>query len=283
MEVSMDQVKELRKATGAGILDCKKALAECQCDMEKAVDFLRKKGLAAAAKRVGRSTDEGIVSVIMSDDGKMATMLSVMCETDFVALTDEFKILAKDLSIDFSKNAPLYNGGQVSEEIAGKYSEQITRLVSKIGENIQLGDYCKYEAAEKGHLFHYVHHTGKIGVVLELECEKTGEALQLLGKNICLHIAALAPDYVDKSDVPETVIEKEKEIYVEQLKTTGKPQNVLEKIAEGKLQKFFEDRCLLLQNYALDQSLSIKQMVSDAAKEMGQIKILRFFRAKIGE
>jgi len=284
MEVSMDQVKELRRVSGAGILDCKKALADSQGDMEKAVEYLRKKGLAAAAKRSGRTTNEGIVSVVLSEDGKQATMLSVMCETDFVARTEEFKTLAMELTKDFADNAPISNGGGVSEESANAYKEHLTGLVAKIGENIQLGDYCKFQTSPTSHLFHYIHHNKKIGVLLELESEKTGEALEQLGKNLSLHIASLAPEYVDKGDVPETVLSKEKEIYLEQLKGTGKPQNVLEKIAEGKLQKFYEDRCLLLQEYALPPNLPITQMLVETSKALGgTVKVVKFYRAKIGE
>ena len=284
MEVSMEQVKELRRASGAGILDCKKALADSQGDMEKAIDLLRKKGVAAAAKRLGRMTNEGIVSVVLSEDGRQASMLSVMCETDFVARTEEFKALAVELTEDFAKTAPVFVGGPVSEQLAGVYKERLTDLVAKIGENIQLGDYCKFKASPTSHLFYYIHHNKKIGGMLELECQKGGEALDRLGKNLTLHIASLAPEYVAKEDVPEAVLAKEKEIYLEQLKETGKPQNVLEKIAQGKLEKFYEERCLLLQDFALPPNLPITQMLADTSNELSEkVKVVRFFRAKIGE
>lgn len=297
MEVSMEQVKELRKTTGAGILDCKKALADSAGDLEKAGEYLRKKGLAAAVKKLGRTTNEGLVvfsaDTVAKDTPreKLGTMVSILCETDFVSRTDEFKALANDLVQEFSNRAPIFTGGAISTdqktigaELMKQFQEKLTHAISKIGENIQLGDYCKFESSAKSHLFHYIHHTNKIGVLLELECDKESEALTTLGKNLCLHIAALAPEYAHKEQVPATVLAKEKEIYIEQLKDSGKPQNVLEKIAEGKLQKFFEERCLLFQHYALDQNLSIQQMIKDTSKSIGsEIKVVKFYRMKIGE
>ncbi|HPE69111.1 MAG TPA: translation elongation factor Ts [Thermotogota bacterium] len=284
MAVTMEMVKELRAKTGAGVLDCKKALQQSDGDMQQAVDFLRKKGLAAAAKKSGRATTEGLVCIVDSAEKGQITMLSLLCETDFVARTDEFKALANEMVQVFDQEVPPSAGEAVGPEMVEKYTPKLTEEIARIGENIQLGDYCKLVRKENGHFFHYIHHTGKIGVVLEMVSEADVSELAELGKNLCLHIAAFSPEFVDRDRVPGETIEKEKEIYRDQMKESGKPENVVEKIIEGKVSKFFEERCLMEQKYALDQgqNTTISQMVKETEKNTGKpLHLSHFCRIEI--
>jgi elongation factor Ts len=197
MEISAQMVKELRERTGAGMMDCKNALAEANGDVEKAIEILRKKGLAKAAKKAGRETNEGLIISYVHHNGKLGVLVELNCETDFVARTDDFKEL---------------------------------------------------------------------------------------GNKIAMHIAAMAPRWVKREEVPEQIIEKEKEIYREQLKDSGKPAQVIEKIIEGKLESFYQENCLLEQKYALDQSILIKDMIQQAIAKIGEnIQVSRFVRMQIGE
>jgi len=285
MAITMEMVKELRVKTGAGILDCQKALKQSDGDIQAAVDFLRKKGLAAAAKKSGRTTNEGLVSTKISEDAKEIFMVAVLCETDFVARTDEFKALcaemAEDLSAELKENR---RAEAVPEDVVENNKEKVNAAIAKIGENMQIGDYGKFTAEENGRIYNYTHFNGKIGVALELKSENTGEALDLLGKNICLHIAAMGPEYVRPDEIPADVLNKEREIYTEQMKESGKPANVVEKIVEGKVNKFCEDKCVIKQVYALDTSKKITDMLKEAGKELGcEVDIIRFARVAIGD
>ncbi|HOO32428.1 MAG TPA: translation elongation factor Ts [Thermotogota bacterium] len=283
MAVSMELIKELRKKTGAGVLDCKKALVETDGDIDGAVDFLRKKGLAKAAKKSGRSTTEGLVVIKKTDDELF--MLAVMCETDFVARTDEFKASAVNIADSFyAELGESQKAVAVPEENVEKHKEEITEAVAKMGENCQIGDYARFTASANGHLYDYLHFTGKIGVAVELECEKDDEKLAELGKNICLHVAAFSPDYVSGDEISEDVLDKEREIYRDQMKESGKPEKIIDNIVEGKIRKFKEERCLLSQNFALDESKTVQQLVNECAREVGApITVKRFARVYIGE
>ncbi|HPF17421.1 MAG TPA: translation elongation factor Ts [Thermotogota bacterium] len=285
MGVSMEEIKELRTKTGAGVLDCKKALLESNGDVKEAIDYLRKKGLAKAAKKSGRSTTEGLVMNKKGEEGKDIFLLAVMCETDFVARTDEFKEFAEIVTSSIFKDVEETNKAvAVSEELIGKHQEEVTQAVAKIGENIQLGDYAKFTLNGAGKIYDYTHFTGKIGVAVEILCDQVSERLDELGKNICLHIAAFSPDFVSGEDIDEEVLNKEREIYTAQVRESGKPENIVANIVEGKIRKFKEERCLLSQGFALDESKTVQDLVNECAKEMGEkIIVKRFARVSIGD
>jgi elongation factor Ts len=283
MAVSMELIKELRAKTGAGVLDCKKALTETNGDVEAAVDFLRKKGLARAAKKSGRSTTEGVVVTKKSENELF--MLAVMCETDFVARTDEYKTMAANLADTFyAELGETQKAVAVSEELVEKNREAVNEVVAKMGENIQVGDYTKFTGSENSHLYDYIHFTGKIGVAVEVVCEKDDEKLAELGKNICLHAAAYAPDFVSGDEISEDILEKERVIYRDQMRESGKPEKIIENIVEGKIRKFKEERCLLSQNFALDESKTVQQLIDECAKAIDcPVTVKRFARVYIGE
>lgn len=285
MGVSMEEIKELRTKTGAGVLDCKKALLESNGDVKEAIDYLRKKGLAKAAKKSGRSTTEGLVKSKKGEEGKDIFLLAVMCETDFVARTDEFKAFADSVTSSIFQDVQETNRAvAVSEELAGKHQEEMTQAVAKIGENIQLGDYAKFTLSGAGKIYDYTHFTGKIGVAVEILCDQVSERLDELGKNICLHIAAFSPDFVSGEDIDEEVLNKEREIYTAQVRESGKPENIVANIVEGKIRKFKEERCLLSQGFALDESKTVQDLVNECSKEMGEkITVKRFARVSIGD
>ncbi len=285
MAITMEMVKELRVKTGAGILDCQKALKESDGDMQAAVDFLRKKGLAAAAKKSGRTTNEGLVTTKISENGNEIFLVAVLCETDFVARTDEFKNLCSELSGELSGELKENNRAEaVPEEKVEEYKEKINAAIAKIGENMQIGDYGKFIAGPTGRIYNYTHFNGKIGVALELDSENTGEALDEIGKSISLHIAAMAPEYVKSDEIPVEVVDKEKEIYAEQMKESGKPANVVEKIIDGKVKKFYEEKCVIEQVFALDTSKTIAGMLKETGKALGcEVGIKRFARVAIGD
>jgi elongation factor Ts len=285
MGVSMEEIKELRAKTGVGVLDCKKALVESDGDIEEAISFLRKKGLAKAAKKSGRSTTEGLVISNKKDEGKDIFMLAVMCETDFVARTDEFKAFAESVTKNIEKDITETNKAlSVPEEVVEKHQEEVSQAVAKIGENIQLGDYAKFTLNGNGKIYDYTHFTGKIGVAVEILCDQVSERLDELGKNICLHIAAFSPDFVSGDDIDEEVLSKEREIYTDQMKESGKPEKIIDNIVEGKIRKFKEERCLLSQGFALNESKTVQELVDECSKEMGEpITVKRFARVSIGD
>lgn len=282
--VTAQMVKELRAKTGAGVLDCQKALKETNGDMEVAVDVLRKKGLAAASKKSGRSTNEGMMFVNSCEECKTFTMVSLLCETDFVARTEEFQATGKALVEELSQDKVEVEAGPISDTIRDQYQQKLTEAVAKIGENIQLGDFCRWLGDEKSTIAYYIHHNGKIGVGIELKSDTQTPELQELAKNCCLHIAAASPDFLDEASIPEDVLQKEKEIYTDQMKDSGKPPQVIEKIVAGKVAKFMEERCLMNQKFALDTDKSIRSMLDEASKAVGSpVSIKRFARFMIGE
>jgi elongation factor Ts len=285
--ISASAVKELREKTGAGMMDCKKALVESNGDMEAASDYLRKKGLAATAKKAGRTTSEGLVSTITKQN--MGVLLELNSETDFVAKNDKFQDLAKTLANEFLgfagdfdsfKNSKLSNGNSVADEIANN--------IAVIGENITLRRAVKLSVS-KGSVFSYIHNSvseglGKIGVLVALESAAPAEKLSELGKQICMHIAATKPESLDVSDLDPAIVNKERQILVDQAKASGKPDAVIEKMVEGRLVKFYEQVVLTQQLFVMDGKTRISEVVENAAKEIGSpIKISGFLRYNIGE
>lgn len=286
-EISAATVMKLRKMSGQGMMDCKKALAEADGDIDKAMEILRKKGLATLAKRAERETSEGTVVSKISDDGKCAILATLCCETDFVAKSDDFVVLADKLP-DY---AMACSDGEstdalLSTELDGKsFNDLITETVSKTGEKTQMGDYAKYELDVPGLLSVYVHFNKKVGTMLHIETSDDSvaadEGLKTTANDIAMHITATKPLALDKDGIAPGAVEREKAIYAEQVK--NKPENIVEKIVEGKIKKFYAENCLLAQPFVKDDKKSVSEVLDEAAKKAGgTAKIKRFVRFEVG-
>ena len=292
MAITAAQVKELRERTGCGMMDCKKALVECDGNMEKAIDALREKGLAKAAKKAERNAKDGLMFSHISDDGKVGVLVELDCETDFVARNEEFQDLGKNICLQIAGDAACDCGTEEEKitallakpwikDASADVNSQIVNLIAKIGENMKLHHFARFAA--EGVLFNYIHNTGKVGVMVELACDNAdvvaSDAFKQLGHDICLHIAAANPNYRAIEDVPAEDLEREKAIYRQQLIDEGKPADRVEKILTGKMRKFYELNCLLEQFWIKDDSVQIKKLLAQVDKS---IKITRYVRYAIG-
>ncbi|MBI4920208.1 MAG: elongation factor Ts [Devosia nanyangense] len=288
MTVTAQQVKELRDATGVGMMDCKKALAETNGDMDAAVDWLRTRGLAKAAKKAGRVAAEGLVGVAL--DGTRAAIVEVNSETDFVARNDQFQSivgnvakLAVDANGDVEKLAEMPYPGT-----GRSVSAELTDAIAKIGENMNLRRSAVIEVRH-GVIGSYVHNTvkpgmGKLGVLVGIESTGDQAVLAGLGKQLAMHIANTNPLSVSPDDIDPAVVAKEREIFTEQAKESGKPAEVIAKMVEGRVRKFFEESTLLAQTFVIDGESKVKDIVEKAAKEAGApIKVTKFVRYSLGE
>ena len=272
-QITAALVKELRERTGAGMMDCKKALTAVEGDMDKAIDFLREKGLAAAAKKAGRIAAEGVVGSFVSADGKIGAIVEVNCETDFVAKTDGFKALVEKIAAHIVATKPADVEALLASELDGQTVEAlVTASVAKIGEKISVRRFALYEAPE-GVVAAYIHGGGKIGVIVEL---KGGNAE--LGKDVAMHVAAANPSYLERSQVPAAELEHEKEVLSEQAKNEGKPEKIIEKMVMGRLNKYYKDVCLVDQEFVKDPDQTVGKLVKAAGAE-----VLAFSRFQLGE
>lgn len=276
---SMQDIKELRERTGAGVLDCKKALEETNNDVEAAVEYLREKGIAAAAKKAGRIAAEGIVNVLINEEKNSGVIVEVNSETDFVAKNEKFQSLVEDISRHLLQSS--------SEKVADVLAEEwylddskdvntvIKEAIANIGENINLRRFKRYNTS--GFLQGYIHLGGKIGVLVELDAE-LNEENQKVAKDIAMHIAASSPEYITRDQVEEAVIAKEKAIYKEQMLNEGKPEQIIDKIVEGKMEKFYAQVCLVEQEFIRDTDINVGELL----KEKG-IGVNNFTRYELGE
>jgi elongation factor Ts len=286
-DISAALVMKLRKMSGQGMMDCKKALQETDGDVEKAMDLLRKKGLATLAKRAGRDTSEGLVVRKTSEDGKTAAMATLCCETDFVAKSDDFVATAKTLA-DFALACPQDEGVEnvLETSVDGRtFNDLLTEIVSKTGEKTQVGDYTKYKLDGPGLISTYIHFNEKVGTMLQIDTSNdeiaAGEAVKQAASDIAMHITATKPLALNKDQIDPEMIEREKAIFAEQVK--NKPANIIDKIVEGKINKFYAENCLLQQPFVKDDSKSVEQVLNEAAKKAGgQAKIKRFVRFEVG-
>ena len=287
MNISAADVKKLRVATGAGMMDCKKALIEAEGDFDKAVEILRKKGIAKAAKKADRVASEGAITVEISDDFKCATISEINSETDFVAQNDNFKELVKKATKHIHVTEADTVEDLLQTEIDGvKFEEFMKAQVAKIGENILVRRFDKICVEGNGVVNGYVHMGGKIGVIVAATCDKAEvcDAIKDVLKDIAMHIAAMNPKYLDESAIPESVLEKEREIAKAQLEKEGKPANIIDKIIPGKIKKFVEENTLLGQKFVKDDKKTVKQILDEAAKAAGgTAKIIEFVRYELGE
>ncbi|WP_234697124.1 translation elongation factor Ts [Nitrosophilus alvini] len=287
MNISAAMVKDLRLKTGAGMMDCKKALIEAEGDLDKAVDILRKKGIAKAAKKADRVASEGAITIEISDDYKCATISEINSETDFVAQNDNFQALVKKATKHIHVTAPDTVEDLLETEIDGiKFEEFMKAQIAKIGENIIVRRFDRICVEGNGVVNGYLHMGGKIGVIVAAVCDKPEvcDSIKDILKDIAMHIAAMNPKYLDESSIPESVIEKEKEIAVAQLEKEGKPANIIEKILPGKIKKFVEENTLLGQKFVKDDKKTVRQVLEEAAKKAGgTAKIVEFVRYELGE
>jgi elongation factor Ts len=287
-EVKANEVKALRYRSGAGMMDCKKALVECEGNIEDAVDWLRKKGLAAAAKKSGRVAAEGLVGVCV--EGQGGAVVEVNAETDFVARNELFQKYVDDVVKIASEHRydverlKLHAYPQTGRNV----SEELTNLVAIIGENMQLRRVAHLSVSE-GVIASYVHNKisdnlGKIGVLVALESSGDKEKLLDLGKKIAMHVAAANPQSTSIADLNPALLERERSVVAEQAKSTGKPAEFIEKIVEGRIRKFYEEVVLLEQVFVMDGATKVKDVVADAAKEIGApVELKGFVKFVLGE
>lgn len=289
--VTSQMVKELREMTQAGMMDCKKALIEADGDMEKAVEWLREKGLAAAAKKAGRVAAEGMVDGYVSDDVKTGVIVEVNCETDFVADTDNFKNFCHKIAHHIAKANPADVDALMAQKFVDDDNKTITDLVSDatvaIGEKISIRRFARYEA-QHGVVETYIHMGGKIGVLLEVDNDKPetfgNEAFKTYYHDLTLQIAAARPAYAIKSEVPTEKLDKEKEILRAQALNEGKPEKIVDKMVEGRIEKYYKEVCLMEQPFVKDPEKSITQYTAEVAKAIGAtICPVKFERFERGE
>lgn len=287
MAVTAAMVKELRQMTNAGMMDCKKALTETNGDMDAAVEWLRKKGLSSAAKKAGRVASEGAISIEISEDSRKGTIAEINSETDFVAQNDNFKALVKKATRHIHCSTAVTVEDLLETEIDGtRFEEFLKGEIAKIGENIVARRFVTVDAGENGVVEGYIHGNGRVGVLVAAKCDsdKTCEAVRPALKNIAMHIAAMNPAYLDEDAVPAEVIEKEKEIAIEQLKKEGKPENIWDKILPGKIKRFMKDNTLVNQPFVMDDKKTVGEVLNASAKEAGgTAKIVEFIRFELGE
>lgn len=291
MEVTAKMVKELREMTGAGMMDCKKALAATEGDMDKAVEFLREKGLAAAEKKAGRIAAEGIVDTNVSEDGKVASIVEVNSETDFVAKNEKFREFvaavaaqaantsATDMDAFFEESWALDTSKTVKEELSS--------MIAVIGENMNIRRFEKI-VAENGFVVSYIHGGGRIGILVEVDSTVNNDEVKEAAKNIAMQIAAMSPKYVNKSEISADFLAHEREILKAQIMNdptnSKKPENIIEKMLEGRLNKELKEFCLVDQVYVKDSDLSVAQYLDNVSKQVGApVAIKRFIRFETGE
>ncbi len=285
-EITAAAVKTLRDQTGAGMMDCKRALAEADGDLKKAVAVLRERGLAKAGKREGRATSEGRIAIALSDG--TGAMVEVGCETDFVARTDEFgalgDALAQAVADDAGADAP---EALLELSVDGeKLADRVIAAIAKLGENVLVKRVARLSVDGDGVASGYVHAGGKLGVLVTLRSRASGDAIEALGRDLAMHIAAAdpSPESVDREGVAEELIESERSIYRRQSEQEGKPEKVIDRIIEGRINKFLSETCLLEQPFVKDPDRSVGDLLGDVAKEVGEeIVVVDFRRFKLGE
>ncbi len=285
MAVTAGMVKELREKTGAGMMDCKKALIEADANMDRAIDILREKGLSQAAKKSDRIAAEGLVGMVIAEDGKHAAIAEVNSETDFVAKNEDFQNFVANVTKVAMDKKP----SDLSELLSSEYEtgttieSKRTAMISKIGENMNVRRFSSL-SVETGRIVGYIHGAGKIGVLVKLEANSDSDKLDDLGKDIAMQVAAMNPRYISRDDVDQDYIAHEKDILVQQALNEGKPQKIVEKMVEGRLQKQLQEVCLLEQTFVKDSDKTVKDIVNETAKALGtDIKVVSVERFEVGE
>lgn len=288
MAVTAALIKELRERTGAGMVDCKKVLVEADGNIEKAIELLREKGLAAASKKAGRIAAEGLAYTHIDNEKGIGVIVEVNSETDFVAKNSEFVTFVENVAEQVVNS----NAKDMDEFMKEKWikdnsltvEEALSERVSVIGEKLTIRRFDKFVKSENGVLISYVHAGGKVAVMLELISNVSNDELLEAGRNICMQIAAMNPKFVNREEVSPEFIAKEREILTQQALSEGKPANIVEKMIEGRLNKGLKEYCLLDQEYVKDGDMNIKQYVASVGKSIGtDITVKRFVRFETGE
>lgn len=284
MAVTAAMVKELRERTGAGMMDCKNVLVETDGDMEKAIDLLREKGLAKAAKKAGRIASQGLVKIAFNADATKASAIEVNSETDFVAKNPEFIDFVQNLanlaldaegkSVDEFKTMP-FEGATVGDVLTAK--------ISKIGENMNIRRFVTFSKPGTKYVG-YIHNAGLIGVICGFETEASAEDIAVMGKDVCMQVASMSPKFIDETAVDPEYLASEKEILIQQALNEGKPQAIVEKMVVGRLKKELQEVCLVNQKFVKDNEMTVEQYIESKAKELGKsIKVVDMLRFEVGE
>jgi len=285
VSITTEDIKLLRESTGAGILDCKKALTETDGDMDAAIEILRKKGLAAAAKKASREANDGLIASQMSDDGKTAVMVEVNCETDFVARTDDFQsfvdtLLRQMMAQPDVDSAEALLAAPFIDDAGKTVQEQLTETIAKLGENMRIRQATRFDLQDGGMIDSYIHMEGRVGVLVEIDGGDAGdEKFAELVHDVALQIAAIPPQYVSEDDIPAEAIAAEKEIFLAQLAEENKPDNIKERIVEGKLKKWYSEVTLLNQEFVKDSDFTIAKLLKNYGDD---VKVRRFARFERG-
>jgi elongation factor Ts len=289
VSITTADIKQLREVTGAGILDCKKVLQETNGDLDQAIELLRKKGLAAASKKASREANEGLVTAQVSADGKTGALVEVNCETDFVARTEAFKTFVDGVVRQVLEQPEVDN---VATLLAAPYmddqnktvSEQLTETIAKLGENIMIRHVARFDLQDDGMLDSYIHIGGRVGVLVDVAGGSAdNERFVELVHDIALQVAAAAPRYVVEAEVPAEAIEAERNIYRAQVAEDKKPDQIKERIIEGKLKKWYSEVVLVNQEFVKDSDLTIEKLLKQHSKSLGnEIRVRRFARFELG-
>ena len=283
--ITASMVKELREMTGAGMMECKKALTEADGDMDGAVDVLRTRGLAAVAKKAGRATNEGTVMALVSEDGKAGALVELNCETDFVGMNDKFKAYAEKIARAAIANKPADIDALKASEVDGETVDAVVAdCIHVMGENTQL---TRFVVAEGDAVCSYIHMGGKIGVLVRFEAEGVDTAdaeFAQCGRDVAMQVAAVDPIATSREDVDPAVVEHEKGIYKAQAAESGKPEAIQEKMAAGRLEKFYKEQCLVEQSFVKNPDVTVREYVDSVAKQLGgSIKVAGFERFALGQ
>ena len=284
--VTPAMVKELRERTSAGMMDCKKALVESDGDMEKAIEWLREKGLSQAAKKASRIAAEGVVAQYISEDGTVGVIVEVNCETDFVAKTDNFVNFCNNVAKHIAKANPADVDTLLTQAFVDDASKTVADLVSEatvaIGEKISIRRFARYETT--GVVSTYIHMGGKVGVLVEVSTDKQDDEIKVFAHDLALQIAAAKPEAVRREEVDAAKLEKEKEILRAQAINEGKPEKIVDRMVEGRIEKYYKEVCLLEQPFVKDGDKSIKGLMAEVAKATGaNLDVVRFARFERGE
>ncbi len=305
MAVSNEDILKLRQVTGAGIMDCKRALEEAGGDSEKAVDILRKKGIEVASTRESKSATEGVVASYVEGNGQIGVLVEVNCETDFAARSDDFREFAGNIAMQI---ADTQNGSCSLDDLLKEtyihdeslaVEELLNEVTGKLGERVVIRRFVRYQVGEMageredesaiaGTVISYVHAGEQIGVLVEINCESASATLAddfgEFAHNIAMQVAAMQPKWICEEDVPEELLEREREVLSEQAKAEGKPEHIIEKMVEGRLRKFYSQVCLLNQPYIRDDDITIDELLNELTGKLGErLVIRRFARYQVGE
>jgi elongation factor Ts len=276
-DITAKMVSELRETTGVSMMECKRALVEAAGDKDKAVRLLRERGMATAQKKAGRATNQGAIAAASTPDGKTAALIEINCETDFVARNDDFKVFAAGMA---------QKALTLDTPLADVEKDVMTAMIQKTGENMQLSRNMRFQAKGEGRIFTYIHLGAKEGVMVELGCGKAATPASPvfveLGRDIAMHVSAVVPRHLDRTEVPADVIASEREIFAKQV--VGKPANIVDKIVDGKVNKFYSEVCLVDQPFVKEQKMSVTQLLEAKGRELGDALVIRrYVRWVLGE